>query len=70
MSAPAKVSSDIRARLEQEIRRALAEPDLKAKLVGAGMDVVALPSARMADVIAAEAAYNVSTIKRLGFKPD
>lgn len=70
VSAPAKVSSDIRARLEQEIRRALAEPDLKAKLVGAGMDVVALPAARMADVIAAEAAYNVSTIKRLGFKPD
>ena len=69
-SAPAKVPVEIRARLEQEIRRALAEPDVKAKLAGAGLDVVALPAARMAEVIRSETAYNRTAIKRLGFRPD
>lgn len=45
-------------------------PEIKAKLVAGGMDVVALPGARMAEVIRSEAAYNVATIKKLGFKPD
>jgi len=69
-SAPAKVPADIRARLEKEITRALNDPDIKGKLTASGMDVVALPAARMADVIRDEAAYNVATIKKLGFKPD
>ena len=70
LSAPAKVPSEIRTRLEDEIRRVLLEPDVKAKLAAAGMDIVALPAARMAQIEAAEAAYNVTTVKRLGFKPD
>lgn len=69
-SAPAKVPSEILSRLEREILRALAEPELRTKLVGAGIDVVALPAARMAQVIRAETAYNAATVKRLGFKPD
>ena len=69
-TAPARVPADVLARLEQEIRRALAEPEVRAKLTGAGLDVVALPSARMAEVIRAESAYNAATIKRLGFRPE
>ena len=69
-SAPAKVPAEIRAVLEREIMRALGDPEVKARLVNAGMEVVALPGARMADVIRAETAYNATTIKRLGFKPD
>jgi tripartite-type tricarboxylate transporter receptor subunit TctC len=70
LSAPAKVPAEIRARLEKEIRRALAQPDIRAKLAGAGLDLVSLPAARMAEVIAAEATYNIATVKRLGFKPE
>lgn len=69
-SVPAGVRADLRARLEQEIRRALTEPDVKTKLVAAGLDVVALPAAQMAEVIRSETAYNAATIKRLGFRPD
>jgi tripartite-type tricarboxylate transporter receptor subunit TctC len=69
-SAPAKTPAEIRARLEQEIRRALGVAEVKAKLAGGGLDVVALPAPQMADIIRAETAYNAATIKRLGFKPD
>ena len=69
-TAPARVPPDILAKLEQEIRRALADPEVKAKLAGAGLDVVALPAARMAEVIRTESAYNAATIKRLGFRPE
>jgi tripartite-type tricarboxylate transporter receptor subunit TctC len=69
-SAPAKTPADVRTRLEDAIRRALSEPDVKAKLAGAGLDVVALPAARMAEMIRSETAYNAATIKRLGFRPD
>lgn len=69
-TAPAKVPAEVRARLEQEIRRALAEPDVKTKLASAGLDVVALPAARMAEIIRSETAYNAAAIKRLGFRPE
>ena len=69
-TAPAGVPVEIRGRLEQEILRALTEPDLRAKLTAAGMDLVALPAARMAEVMRAETAYNTVVIKRLGYKPE
>ena len=69
-SASAKVPPEILARLEKELLRALADPELKAKLAGAGLDIVALPAARMAQIIRSETAYNAATVKRLGFKPD
>ena len=68
--AEASVPVEIRGRLEQEILRALAEPDLRAKLTAAGMDLVALPAARMAEVMRTETAYNTVVIKRLGYKPE
>lgn len=69
-AAPAGVPAEIRSRLEREIRRALADASVHAKLGGAGLDVVAHPAERMAEIIRAETAYNAATIKRLGFKPD
>lgn len=70
LSAPARLSADIRVRLEEELRRAVAEPELKARLQKAGMDVVGLSSARMGQAMASEAAYNASLVKRLGYKPE
>ncbi len=34
------------------------------------MDVLALPGARPAEVIRAQTAYHLTTIQRLGLKPD
>ncbi len=70
LSMPAGVPADIRSRLESEVRKALDQADVKATLAKAGLDIVALPGARMAEVIAAEAAYNATTVKRLAFKLD
>ena len=69
-SAPSKVPPDVLARLEREIIRALAVAGVNAKLAGAGLDVIASPASRMAEIIRSETAYNAATIKRLGFRPD
>lgn len=68
--APAATPVEIRNRLEQAIRQALNEPDLRAKLAAMGLDVVALPATRFAGIIRAESAYNAQTIRRLGYKPE
>lgn len=70
LSMPAGVSAEIRARLETELRKALEQAEVRASLSKAGLDVVALPGARMGEVMAAEAAYNVATVKRLAYKPE
>lgn len=70
LSAPAKLPTDIRTRLEEELRRTMAEPDLKARLHKAGMEVVGLSGARMGQTIASETAYNATLVKRLGYKPE
>lgn len=67
-SAPTGVPAEIRAVLEREIRRAVADSQIAAKLAGAGLDVVSLPAARMGEMIRTETIYNASTVKRLGFK--
>ena len=36
----------------------------------AGLDVVALPPERMAEIIRAELAYNAASVKRLGYRPE
>lgn len=70
LSAPAKLPTDIRTRLEDEMRRAIADPELKNRLHKAGMDVVGLSGARMGQTIASETIYNTALVKRLGYKPD
>ncbi len=70
LSLPAKVPSDIRARIENEVLQVLQEPEVKTALAKAGLDVVALPSVEMGKVMEAEAAYNMATVKSLNFKLD
>lgn len=70
LALPARVPADIRNRLEEEVRRALSDPDLRSRLQKAGMDVVAIAGARMAQMIVTESAYNASIVKRLGYKPE
>jgi len=68
--APAAVPSEIRGRLEQAIRAALANPDVHTKLAAAGLDVVALPAAQFAEIMRSESADNARVIRRLGYKPE
>ena len=70
LSMPAGVPADIRSRLEAELRKALDQAEVRAMLAKAGLDVVALPGARMGELMAAEAAYNLMTVKRLAYKPE
>lgn len=70
LSAPARLPADVRARLEDELRRAIAEPEFKGRLHKAGMDVVGLSGARMGQTMASETAYNATLVKRLGYKPE
>jgi tripartite-type tricarboxylate transporter receptor subunit TctC len=70
LSMPAAVPADIRTRLETELRKALEQAEVRASLSKTGLDVVALPGARMGEVMAAEAAYNAATVKRLAYKPE
>ena len=68
--APAGVPADIRTRLEQGIRQAVTDAEIQATLATMGLDVVAIPSERFAEIIRAESNYNARTIKRLGYRPD
>ena len=69
-STHAKAPPEVRAKLADEIRAVLADKDVKAKLAGAGLDVVALPPERMAEIIRAELAYNAASVKCLGYRPE
>ena len=70
LSMPAGVPADVRPRLGAELRKALDQAEVRAMLAKAGLDVVALPGARMGELMAAEAAYNLMTVKRLAYKPE
>ena len=68
--APAKTPPSIIATLEREIRRALAEPSVKAKLEQVNMEVVALPSAEFGEAIRRERALNSVLVKRFNIKAE
>ena len=68
--APAKTPPAIIATLEREIRRALADPAVRAKLGQVHMEVVALPSAEFGDAIRKERALNAQLVKRFNIKPE
>lgn len=68
--APAKTPPAIRNRLDQEIRRALAEPAVKARLAQAEMQVVALPAGEFAEAIRRERALHSDLVKRFNIKPE
>jgi len=68
--APAQTPVAIRSKLDQEIRRALAQPAVAEKLEKVHMDVVALPSAKFAEAIKQERAYYASIVQRFNLRPN
>jgi tripartite-type tricarboxylate transporter receptor subunit TctC len=68
--APAQTPRPIVATLEREIRRALADSAVKAKLGQVNMEVVAMPSAEFADAIRKERTENGALVKRFNIKPE
>ena len=68
--APARTPPEIRARLDQEIRGALAEPAVRAKLGQFQMQVVGVPAAEFAEAIKRERALHASLVKRFNIKPE
>lgn len=69
-SAPAKTPAPIVEKLDQEIRKALADPAVKSKLSQVYMDIVALPSARFLDEIRKERALNAKLVRQFDIKPE
>jgi tripartite-type tricarboxylate transporter receptor subunit TctC len=62
---------EIRHRLEEGIRRALAETTVKNKLQAANMDIAAdVSTEQFARLIAEERAYNASLVKHFNIKPE
>jgi hypothetical protein len=47
-----------------------SDPRQNPNLLRFAAGVIGVPAQRMVEVIAAERAYNIATVKRLGFKPD
>ena len=69
-TAPAKVSADIRARLDREIQRALADPAVRGKLSGVHMEVVGMPAEAFAEYQRKERAYFAALVKRFDYKAE
>lgn len=68
--APAGLPPEIRARLEQELRAALADPSVRAKLGESHMEVMGMPSAEFAEIVRRERASNEALVRRFGVKPE
>ena len=69
-SAPAKVSSDIVARLRDAYLTAVNDPDVRQKLIAAGIDPLQSTPEDMARYIASETAKWDKVIKTAGIKMD
>lgn len=68
--APARTPAEIRARLDHELRGALAEPAVRAKLGQFQMQVVGMSAAEFAEAIKRERALHASLVKRFNIKPE
>lgn len=68
--APAGLPPEVHARLEQELRRALADPAAKAKLGESYMEVMGMASVEFAEIVKRERASNEALVKRFGIKPE
>lgn len=66
--APAGTPQDIVSRLDQEINRALAEPDIKQKLLAQGMEAQPGDAAAFGRFIASETAKWSAVIRQAGIK--
>jgi tripartite-type tricarboxylate transporter receptor subunit TctC len=68
--APAGTSPAIIRRLQSEIVKALAQPDLRAKLAEQGLEAIGNSPEQFAAVIKAETPVWAKVIKEAGIKPD
>jgi tripartite-type tricarboxylate transporter receptor subunit TctC len=66
--APAKTPPEIRARLYDELAKALANPAVRAKLQGLGADPMPLTSAQFDALVKSEIATNTELVKAAGIK--
>jgi tripartite-type tricarboxylate transporter receptor subunit TctC len=66
--APAKTPPEIRARLYDELAKALANPAVRAKLQGLGADPMPLNSAQFDALVKSEIATNTELVKAAGIK--
>jgi tripartite-type tricarboxylate transporter receptor subunit TctC len=69
-TAPAKVPAQIRARLDREIRRALADPAVRAKLSAVHMEVVGMPADEFAEYQRKERAYFATLVRRFDYRAE
>ena len=68
MFAPAKTPPEVRARLYDELAKALANPAIRAKLQGLGADPMPLTSAQFDALVKSEIATNTELVKAAGIK--
>ncbi|MEA3068345.1 MAG: hypothetical protein QOK41_1752, partial [Sphingomonadales bacterium] len=68
--APRGTPPEIVTRLNTEINKLLAQPDVKAKLLDAGADVTPRTVAQFATFMKAESDKYLQIIKQAGLKPE
>jgi tripartite-type tricarboxylate transporter receptor subunit TctC len=68
--APAATPRDVQAKLEADIKRALAAPELVTRLTNAGLDVFQRSPAQMAALYRADLEKFAATAKVAGIKPE
>jgi tripartite-type tricarboxylate transporter receptor subunit TctC len=66
--APSKVPADIRAKLHDEIAKALQQPAVREKLVGLGADPMPLTSAQFETLVRSEIETNAQLVRAAGIK--
>lgn len=70
MVVPAKTPASVVTRLNTELRRALAMPDVKEKLAEQGIEAAPSTSAELSALIAADQKRWAAVIKSAGIQPD
>ena len=70
MFAPAATPRDITARLNREVTKAMAAPDFRERLAGAGVEPWLGTPDELAALLKSETARYASIIKRAGLKPE
>ena len=70
VGAPKGISTEIVERLNKEIDAIVAEPNMKTRLVGLGLQPMSLPSAEFGKFIADQTDKWAKVIKSAGIKPE
>ncbi|MDX3907482.1 MAG: tripartite tricarboxylate transporter substrate-binding protein [Pigmentiphaga sp.] len=70
LAAPAGTPKDVVAKIGSDVRQALESPDIRAKLSGAGLDVLLLDSEKSAELIKRDVASYGAAAKTAGIKAE